>query len=94
MSARKTKRATKLAEPAPARLPPEISSRIDVERRNLQQAAEVLAALAIAFDHVPDGIDFADAVMGVRAMVAQAVTALDPTALQRAPHLPARAGGD
>lgn len=83
MSTRKPKSDLKPAGSVSAALPPEISDRIDDERRRLQQAAAVLAVLAIAFEYEPEGVDFADAALAARAMVDQAMTALDPTALRQ-----------
>lgn len=64
-------------------LPADIEALIDDERRRLQQAAEVLAALVIAAEYDADSVDVGDVALAGRGMIDQAVAALDPTALRR-----------
>lgn len=64
-------------------LSPQIRDRIEIERRRLQQAAAVLAALAIAAEEDPNALDAGDVALAAKALIETAVTNLDSVSLQR-----------
>lgn len=65
-------------------LPPKTKERIETERRRLQQAVAVLAALAIAIDEDPESFDAGDVALAAKALVETAIENLDSVSLQQA----------
>lgn len=65
-------------------LPPNIKERIETERRRLQQAMAVLAALAIAVDEDPEAFDAGDVALAAKALIETATENLDSVSLRRA----------
>lgn len=65
-------------------LPSKVEERIETERRRLQQAVAVLAALAIAVDEDPEAFDAGDVALAAKALIQTALENLDSVSLQRA----------
>lgn len=78
--------AKSTADPDSLGLPAQVGERIEVERRRLQNARSILAALVFSVNHDADDVDAADVASVVFDLVDHAIDALDLVDLVHGPR--------